>query len=185
MVFKIDKIIRVTDAQVAFRSRAYGWAPLTAAGLLSKARLDWQSALARTLRDYATLPRNDEEDARLILGYVTLRALAEGTLKLFFTVWYSDYAVDVDAIVKSGKFINPDEVKFDSLIRLFEKKADPRWTPLLRLIQSRGNAIHAFRSRPIGTFAELQDAIHQYGEFLVDTDQRLPYPDNELAPSRA
>src|SRR5579885_850253 len=117
MVSKIDKIVRVTDAQVAFWRRAHGWAPLTAAGLLSKARLDWQSALARTLRDYSKQPKNDAEDGRLILGYVTLRALAEGTLKLFFTVWYDDYAADVDAIVKGGKLINPDEVKFDSLIR--------------------------------------------------------------------
>jgi hypothetical protein len=72
MTAVVDKIVRVTEAQAAFWSRAHGWAPTAAAGLLSKSRLDRQCSLARTLKDYAKRPPPDEEDARFILAYVNL-----------------------------------------------------------------------------------------------------------------
>jgi len=185
MTAVVDKIVRVTEAQATFWSRAHGWAPTAAAGLLSKSRLDRQCSLARTLKDYAKRPLSNEEDARLILAYVTLRTLSEGTLKLFFSVWYSDYSADVDAIMKRGKRLDPDGAAFDPLIKLFEMKTSGRWTRLLRRIQARGNAIHAFKDRPLGSFSELRATIKGYGDFLIDTDNRLPYPDADFAPFRA
>ncbi len=181
----IEKIIRITDAQAAFWKKAHGWAPIAAANILSKSRLDRQCALARTLRDYLQKPIPEEEDARLILAYVTLRALCEGAIKLAFSVWYLDYQKDVDALKKKGRLLDPDGATFDPLITLYEKKFTSRWTPCFRRIQARGNAIHAFKDRPLGSYAELREAIIEYREFLVDSDSRLPYPDDDFASGRA
>jgi len=186
MKHSIEKIIRVSDAQAAFWKNSHGWAPLAAANLLSKSRLDRQCALARTLRDYLRKPSPDEEDARLILGYVTLRALCEGVIKLTFSIWYCDYQKDVNALKeRNGKVQDPDGATFNPLIDLYQKKFTAKWTPFFRRIQTRGNAIHAFKDRPLGSFSELQEAIEEFKEFLIDADSQLPYPDDDFASGRA
>jgi hypothetical protein len=178
----IEKIIRVTDAQASFWKKAHGWAPVTAADLLSKSRLDRHCSLARTLKDYMKKPTPEETDGRLILAYATLRALCEGTIKLTFSVWYDDYQKDVDSLKKKGKLIDPDGASFDPLIALYGKKFTQAWTPMFRKIQERGNAIHAFKDRPLGSYTELQETIVEYCQFLIDADSRLPYPEGASMP---
>ncbi len=179
----IDKIIRITDAQSTFWRASHGWAPIEAANLLSKSRLDRQTSLARTLHDYAAQPNAAILDARLILGYVTLRSLCEGLIKLTFSVHYLDYQKDVNAIRRKGAIADPDEMTLDPLIGLYDKVFSDQWVPYLRCVQAKGNAIHGFKDRSLGTFAELQSCITQYRDFLIQSDGKLPYPDEICRPS--
>jgi len=47
-----------------FWKAAHGWAPIEAAGLLSKARLDWQVSLSSSLRLWLRDPLNAISDGR-------------------------------------------------------------------------------------------------------------------------
>src|SRR3954452_19895414 len=78
-----------------FWKAAHGWAPIEAAGLLSKARLDWQVSLSSSLRLWLRDQPNALSDGDLILAWTNLGALIEGTLKLFLSVYYDDFRADV------------------------------------------------------------------------------------------
>jgi len=45
-----------------------GWAPVEAAGLLTKSRLDWQASLSKTLRLWLREPSTALSDGELILA---------------------------------------------------------------------------------------------------------------------
>jgi len=182
----IDKIIRVTKAQERFWSRSHGWAPSAAADLLAEARLDRQLSFTHTLHDYlAPFPPNAAE-ARQILGYTTLRSLCEGTLKLFFSVWFEDYCKDQDAVYdRKLTLVSPEDIAFDRLIAVYAKKGDSKFEPFLRRIQQRGNAIHHFRDHDIGTQAELVADIVEFKEFLFAVNGQLPHPDAIYDPAHA
>ncbi|WP_156918451.1 hypothetical protein [Bradyrhizobium sp. Cp5.3] len=45
----VQRIIKLNDGLQKFWSKSHGWAPVEAAGLLSKSRLDWQVSLSETL----------------------------------------------------------------------------------------------------------------------------------------
>ena len=46
----IDRIDGLNRGIAKFWSKSEGWAPVAAAGLLGKSRLDWQASLSRSLR---------------------------------------------------------------------------------------------------------------------------------------
>ncbi len=99
----LQEIIATTTMMGQFWGRAHGWAPSDAADLLASARLDRQVSFAHTLPSYVKPFSAQEAEARLILGYVTLRSLCEGILKLFFAVWLDDYRSDADALKDKKK----------------------------------------------------------------------------------
>ena len=41
-------------------------------------------------------------DGELILAWANLGALLEGTLKLFFSIYYSDFQTDIEALKRGG-----------------------------------------------------------------------------------
>ncbi|SRR6266496_1286295 len=183
----IRRIIATTEAMERFWRRAHGWAPAEAADLLAAARLDRQVSFAHTLSDYLKPFPSAEAEARLILGYVTLRSLCEGILKLFFVVWWKDYCKAADAVKdkKTGMVKKPGDVGFDHLITLYSAKADSKYEAFLRRIQQRGNAIHHFNDKQIGSQEELVADIAHFLEFLLAVNGRLPYPDDAYDPAYA
>lgn len=181
----INTIIRITKAQAQFWGRAHGWAPIAAADLLAEARLDRQIAFTHTLHDYLTPFSLESAEARQILGYTTLRSLCEGSLKLFFSVWFEDYRRDQDVVLdRQQTLVLPEDIAFDRLIALYAKKGDSRFEPFLRRIQQRGNAIHHFSDRDIGTQEELVVDIIEYNRFLLAVNGQLPYPDGVYDPGQ-
>jgi hypothetical protein len=182
----IKRIIAPTKAMERFRRRAHGWAPAEAADMLAAARLDRQVSFTHTLSDYHKPFAPQESEARLILGYVTLRALCEGILKLFFAVWWEDYRKDAAAAKdKKGTVKTPGAVSFDRLIALYAMKVDSRHKLFLRRIQQRRNAIHHFNDSKIGSQDELIADIAQFLDFLLAVNSRLPYPDEVYDPANA
>lgn len=185
-VSAIDKIIRVTMAQEKFWSASHGWAPTTPADLLAEARLDRQLSFTHTLYDYLEPFPQDAAEARQILGYTTLRSLCEGALKLFFAVFFEDYRKDKDAVYdRKQSLISPEDIAFDRLIVLYGKKGGTAFEAFLRRIQQRGNAIHHFCDRDIGTHAELVADIVAFRDFVLAVNDRLPYPDDIYDPAFA
>jgi len=182
----IKKIIATTEGMERFWRRSHGWAPVEAAALLASARLDRQSSFTHTLHDYVEPFDSEQAEARQILGYATLRSLCEGVLKFFFAVWLEDYLRDPQAQRdRNGNVVPPEQVQFDRLIAFYSKKIDADHEPFLRRIQSRGNAIHHFNDRDIGTQDELIADIVLFRDFLLAVNAGLPYPDDIYDPSYA
>jgi hypothetical protein len=174
------------DSDGTFLAACTRLAPSCAADLLTAARLDRQVSFTHTLSSYLEPFPDNEAEARLILGYVTLRSLCEGILKLFFAVWWNNYRHDTDALKnKKGIVVAPAGISFDQLIALYSKKVDPQYELLLRRIQQRGNAIHHFADADIGSPDELIGDIGQFLKFLLAVNARLPYPDDDFNPARA
>lgn len=170
-----------------FWSEASGWAPADAAALMTKSRLDWQVSLSRSLRHWDCDPPEDLEEGDLILGWTNLGSLIEGTIKLFLAVHYESYKNDIETLKKTKawhktkkKLLDPDGLALDTLIDYVQKASlfTPDEIDLCKLVQSRRNAIHAFKDRPIGTGLELHTAIKKYLSMLRSTAHILPYPDH-------
>lgn len=179
----VDRIFKLNDGLNKFWSSSTGWAPLSAAALLSKSRLDWQVQLSRTLGIWLSESPTEELDARLILGWANLGSLLEGSMKLFLAVWYDDYKKDVDAIKKKGKFQDPDGLQLEALRQFFRKRIwDSEFDALAANIQKRRNAIHSFKDKDIGTRADFFSAIKDYLIILRYINFRLPYPDDLYVP---
>jgi len=169
-----------------FWSKSHGWAPVAAADLLAEARLDRQVSFTHTLHDYLVPFPSESAEARQILGYTTLRSLCEGVLKLFFSVFFEDYQNDQDAVYdRNEALVSPEDIAFDRLIALYAKKGDSKFVPFLRRVQQRGNAIHHFSDRDIGTQAKLIEDIVEFQEFLLAVNGQLPYPDEICDPALA
>src|SRR3546814_682423 len=79
-----------------FWSKSDGWAPVAAAGLLGKSRLDWQASLSGSLRLWMREPPNALTPAELILAWANLGSLVEGTIKTLLSVWYETYKADIE-----------------------------------------------------------------------------------------
>jgi hypothetical protein len=179
----VEDIILRNEEIKRLWSDVFGWAPLEAANLLSRSRLDRQVALSRTLMLWIP-PQLDREcpdaEARLILAWANLGALVEGTLKWFACVFYEDYCKDANAIRDKGILVDPDGLAFERLRHFFQKAV---WTEYdnydqwILEVQLRRNAIHAFKDRDIGTFDDYYESIRMYREFLKDMDYRVPEPD--------
>lgn len=179
----VNEIIMLDQTSRRVWTKAHGWAPIEAARLLSKARLDWQVSLSDCLRIWLAEPLPDDPSGRLILAWANLGSLVEGTMKLFLSVWYEDYKKDVQAIKKSGKLVDPDVLRLEPMRQFFRKRIwDDDWDAWIEHIQQRRNAIHAYKSRAIGTFGEFFADVRRYLKFLRYINSRLPYPDGPYVP---
>lgn len=171
------QIENLTHQQVRFWRDAAGWAPAAAASLLDRSMLDWQASLATSLKQWV----DRESDGDLILAWANLGSLAEGALKLMLAVFYEDYIKDQHAPKRHSDQspIEPDELMLGKLCAFFGKRI---WEPgsdhakYLINVMERRNAIHAFKKREIGSFAEFKVAARQHLRTLRYIDARLPYP---------
>jgi hypothetical protein len=64
----IDRIESLNKGIAKFWSKSSGWAPVAAAGLLGKSRLDWQASLSGSLRLWIRDPADALTPAELILA---------------------------------------------------------------------------------------------------------------------
>jgi hypothetical protein len=194
----IERIIKLTEGLAEFWSSSNGWAPIKAADLMSKSRLDWQASLARTLKVFNTEDIKKEEGG-LILAWANLGSLTEGVLKLFLSVWHSDYEASALKSTlkgytdKSGNLIDPDILMLEKLRVFFEKEIYPKktrdiWKEQGRLdiinwilkIQQRRNAIHAYKHREIGNFDEFFIELKNFLIFMRRLTDTFPYPDEYM-----
>jgi hypothetical protein len=187
----IARIQALNEGLRQFWSQANGWAPEEAATLMSKSRLDWQVSLSKSLRHWIYDPAAGIEDGDLILGWANLGSLIEGTLKLFLAVFYEDYKNDLETLKttqawhkKNQVLLAPDCLTLDTLIDYVGKASlfTSDEIELCKLVQSRRNAIHAFKHKEIGTGPELHVAIKDYLMMLRATARALPYPDDSFMP---
>jgi hypothetical protein len=188
----IARIETLNSGLAEFWRNATGWAPESAACLLGKSRLDWQVSLSKSLRHWITEPADAIEDGDLILAWVNLGSLIEGTIKLFLSIYFEDYQADLDNLKntqawhkKENKLFDPDGLRLDVLIDYCEKSKllPDDELEIVKLIQTRRNAVHAFKDRSIGSGSELHHAIRRYLNMLRSTNCKLPYPDGAFMPS--
>lgn len=183
----VEKIIELNKHACDFWSNAIGWAPVEAANLLSKSRLDWQVSLSHSMKKWDIPPLQGAEDGDLILAWANLGTLVEGTLKLFLSVYFKDYFEDSESIKNKNGLVEPDSINFDRLRNFFKKRI---WTSSqtaefddwVLKIQQRRNAIHAYKDRDIDTFIEFYSDTKRYLAFLLYHLERLPYPDDQYYP---
>ena len=179
----VEKIVSLNAKLSDFGASAHGWAPEDAANLLSKSRLDWQVSLSKTL--HLWIDRDPMTNGELILAWANLGALLEGTLKLFFSIYYLDFEADIEALKGAGAYDRkkkthkePDGLTLDPLRKyVVQKKIFVEHQEMLQLVQSRRNSIHAYKDRDLGTVTEFRDSVRGYMKFLIDVDLRVPYPD--------
>lgn len=181
----IDRIITLTKGICQFWSKAGGWAPPDAADILNRSRLDWHNSLTEYLENWIIKDYNESDHGSLILAWVNLGSVVEGTLKLSLSVFYEDYLNDDDRIIYRGIAQDPDGLKFDKLRifcngKLWDESST--WNEWILHIQQRRNVIHAFKDREIGNFAEFHNALKMYLKFLRMINGILPYPDEIFAP---
>ena len=181
----VARIEDINHHLAKFWKNVHGWAPIEAAGLLGKSRLDWQVSLSSSLRLWLRDPPDYLSDGELILAWTNLGSLIEGTLKLFLSVYYNDFKKDVENLKIAGAYDNkkqeshsPDGLTLDRLRKyvVASKIIDANGDELLKLVQDRRNAIHAFKDRPIGNMKEFQGALRGYMEMLESLEGRLPCP---------
>ena len=181
----VERIINLNKGLSEFWSNPEGWAPIEAAGLLSKSRLDWQLSLSYYLRNWVEKSYKDSDFGSLIMAWVNLGSLLEGTLKLLLSVFYTDYLHDADVIFKRRQIQDPDCLELEPLRCFFNSKiwnGTDNWNDWVQHIQQKRNAIHAFKNRNIGTFDEFYDDLKHYLEFLRYINNKLPYPDDIYMP---
>ncbi|QIK40096.1 hypothetical protein [Pontivivens nitratireducens] len=180
----VERIILINSKLSGFWSSAHGWAPEDAASLLFKSRLDWQVSLSETL--HLWIDRDPMTDGELILAWANLGALLEGTLKLFFSIYYSDFQTDIEALKKANAYDHkkkthkePDGLTLEVLRRYVIQKNlfVEAHREMFQLVQSRRNAIHAYKDRDLGTVNEFRDSVCGYMKFLTYVDLSVPYPD--------
>ncbi|RUV84273.1 hypothetical protein EOA88_16905 [Mesorhizobium sp. M5C.F.Ca.IN.020.14.1.1] len=187
----IDRIESLNKGIAKFWSMSDGWAPVAAAGLLGKSRLDWQVSLSGSLRLWIREPANALSSAELILAWANLGSLIEGSIKTLLSVWYETYKADIDNLKKVKAFDHskqaahsPDGLGLEKL-RVYCKTQGllgANGDALVELVQQRRNAIHAFKDRPIGDGLEFQGAVRGYLALLRNVNARLPYPDDNYVP---
>lgn len=183
----VDKIVNLNNYVKDFWSSAHGWAPNSAANLLSISRLDWLLSLSHSLYNWEEDPSDKSYNGDLILAWVNLGALTEGAMKLFLSVFYEDYLADANIIKQRGQEIDPDGAMFDGLRNFFVKSiwdndGNHHFNTWLKLIQQRRNAIHAFRDREIESFFDFREQVRKYLEFLIYILEKLPIPDEIFGP---
>lgn len=185
----VEKLIDLNTHARDFWSNALGWAPIEAANLLTKSRLDWQVSLSYSMKNWDNNFPIESEEGNLILAWTNLGTLVEGTMKLFLSVYLKDYLEDPDNYKKgNGKITDPDTISLGNLREYFKaniwgkQKPSSEFNDWVLLIQQRRNAIHAFRNRDIGTVAEFKSHTKKYLAFLMFHLDRLPYPDNQYGP---
>jgi hypothetical protein len=187
----VDRIETLNRGIAKFWSKSDGWAPVAAAGMLGKSRLDWQASLSGSLRLWMREPSNALTPAEIILAWANLGSLVEGTVKTLLSVWYETYKADIDNLKKANAYDNakqvahaPDGLGLEKLRNYCKAKGllGAEGDALVDLVQQRRNAIHAFKDRPIGDGIEFQKAVRSYLALLRTINGRLPYPDEMYEP---
>ncbi len=179
----VNRIVTLNDGLRQFWTNVEGWAPIEAAQLLSKSRLDLQVSLSVCLKIWLSEPFPEDKSGRLILAWSNLGSLVEGTMKLFLSVFYEGYKSDVEAIKNKGKLIDPDGLQLESMRQFFRKRiCGKEWDEWILHIQNRRNAIPAYKNRDIGTFEEFFADVRSYLKFLRYINSRLPYPEDMFMP---
>lgn len=187
----IDRIEKLNCGLRNFWSNCDGWAPIEAAELITKSRLDWQLSLSGTLRLWVKTSPEELTEGELILAWVNLGSLVEGTLKLFLSVHYNDYKEDFETLKYANAFDykkvkpkTPDGLTLDTLQKFVKKKEllQEEHIKLIKLVQQRRNAVHAFQDKPIGNCQEFDKAVRKYLIMLRSINTRLPYPDGIYEP---
>ena len=180
----VERIVTLNEGLTDFWGNAKGWAPLEAAELLSRSRLDWQVSLSRSLHRWISEPIEVDDYGSQILSWVNLGSLVEGTLKLFLSVWYKDYIADIEAIKRRDKLVEPDVLELEMLRQFFKKKIwNKEWDDWVYDLQQKRNAIHAYKHRDLGRYNDFLRCIRKYLELLRFINGRLPYPDAVYVPS--
>lgn len=161
-----------------FWSDARGWAPESAAILLSQSRLDWLVALTCSLENWTS--KDELHDGDLILAWANLGALTEGAMKLFLSVYVEDFLKHPPKNDKKGNPILPDQLSFEDLKVLLINKVGgfDQWKVFLNSVQHNRNAIHAFKHKDIGSQINFLDALEDFYQFLKEIHSKLPYPDD-------
>jgi len=183
----INKIITINEELRDFWTSVDGWAPVEAAQLLSKSRLDWQVSLSKCLKIWTEDTNLDDRDGRLILAWTNLGSLVEGTMKLFLSVWYESYKKDTKAFKRKDRILTPNNLNLEKLRIFFKEEIwsekDKRYLDNWILnVQQKRNAIHSYEDRNIGDFNEFFTNIQEYFNFLIFINNKLPYPDEEYRP---
>jgi hypothetical protein len=187
----VDRIESLNGGITKFWSKSDGWAPVAAAGLLGKSRLDWQASLSGSLRLWIREPANALTPGELILAWANLGSLIEGTIKTLLSVWYETYKADVENLKKANAYDKakrrahaPDGLGLEQLRNYCkaQKLLGVAGDKLVGLVQQRRNAIHAFQDRTIGDGIEFQGAVRSYLALLRAVNDRLPYPDEVYEP---
>lgn len=177
----VSDIIRMNDDIRTFWSNAHGWAPDDAAELLARSRLDWQASLSRCLKSWLERSTAEEHDGRLILGWVNLGCLVEGTLKFFLSVYEGDYSKAPHTRGRKKKPCNIDRLELEEMRQYFNKHiwtdSQRPWDDWLTKIRDRRNAIHAYEDRDIGTFEKFFAEMETYLDFLIELEGQVPEPD--------
>lgn len=176
--------IEILNQKLEWYSSVIGdWAPVEAARLLGKSRLDWQTSLSGSLRRWISGPDEALTPGDLILAWANLGSLVEGTIKLFLSVYYENYKTDIDALKETGAYGHkkdrpkpPDGLTLEPLRRFCAEKGIIKDDDLglVELVQQRRNAIHAFKDRPIGDDTEFQQALRGYLQMMRNLIGRLP-----------
>ncbi len=174
----ISDVIRMNDDIRAFWSNARGWAPTEAAELLARSRLDWQVFLSHCLKNWLERTTTEDHDGRLILAWVNLGCLVEGTLKFFLSVYEGDYSKAPHTYGREKEARNIEDLRFEDLKQYFSKRiwTDPqrRWTNWMGKIQRRRNAVHAYKDPDIGTFEDFFAETEAYLDFLIEIEKQVP-----------
>ena len=187
----IDRIESLNAGIATFWSTSDGWAPVAAAGLLGKSRLDWQRSLSASLRLWIRDPADALTPAELILAWTNLGSLVEGTIKTLLSVFYETYRSDIENLKKVKAYDMakqqarpPDGLGLEQLRSYCKARGllGDTGGELVELVQQRRNAIHAFKDRPIGDGTEFQGAVRGYLKLLRAVNHRLPYPDEIYVP---
>jgi len=182
----VQRIVNLNSRIYRFSKESEGWAPIEAAKLLSKSRLDWQISLSLCLKLWVDKPSLENHDGHLILAWANLGSLVEGVMKLFLSVYHQTYLNDENYIAMRtvrGVFQNADELRFDPMRQYFSKAIwDEDWDQWVHHIQLKRNSIHAYIDRDIGTHQEFLKDIRKYLTFLRYINARLPYPDEAYIP---
>lgn len=160
----VKAICSLNDMIGAFWPNCEGWAPVEAVKLLGSIRLDWQSELSRCLFMWIDEHQSRASEGHLILAWVNLGSLIEGTLKFFLSVYLEDYRADLEgaraagSLTKSGTPKSVERLKLDQLRKFFKENSilDKDGEALVELVQKRRNVIHAFKDGSIGTWDEFK-----------------------------
>lgn len=176
----IADIVKVNREIREFWSNSHGWAPTDAAELLAKSRLDWQVSLSCCLRLWLEHPSGEDRDGRLILAWVNLGSLVEGTLKFFLSVYVGNYSQAPRTRGRQQRPCEIDDLKLEEMKQFFNEHvwtdSQKHWNDWLGKIQCRRNVVHAYRDRDIGTFDDFFGEMATYLDFLMELAGQVPKP---------
>lgn len=178
----IEEIVRLNRKIADFWSVAHGWAPQSAAELLSSAALDWQVDLSKSLRIWAELSLAEPNcgDAPLILAWANLGSLTEGTLIWFLSVYDRDFRNEQSKRTGKRKLRAQDKLRFEDLQTFFEEEVwqeFPSYQRAVETIRLRRNAIHSFSRRELGDWEAWCESVADYLDILFFLDELVPYPE--------